>query len=47
MGAKGESAMPSTLFRNSALLDTKAGEIVGECDVLIEGGRIKEVSTPE
>lgn len=36
--------MQCTLFRNGRLLDTKAGEIVGERDVLIEGGRIKEVS---
>ena len=36
--------MPSTLFRNGAVLDTEAGAIVGERDVLVENCRIKEVS---
>jgi imidazolonepropionase-like amidohydrolase len=36
--------MTSTLFKNALVLDTEAGTILGERDVLIESGRIKEVS---
>ncbi len=36
--------MTSTIFKNALVLDTEAGAILGERHVLIEDGRIKEVS---
>ena len=36
--------MTAVLFRNCTLLDTVAGELVGDRHVLVEEGRVKEVS---
>ena len=36
--------MTHTIITNAQLFDTKAGELVGERHVLVEEGRIKEVS---
>ena len=36
--------MSSTLFRNARILDVAGGAVLGEHDVLVTAGRIKEIS---